>query len=167
MSQEEWLALAMPTSPGVQMSETIYEQIVEIYLAMKRDVFLHPQYPVGGKVWGAAPDFVAIEFLEKTAWMVEVTRSRARLGDKIAQFNGEYEPRIRQQLIMERVIPEGAVSDWKIGFWAFVPEWDCARVRKLFQKAAIAHSRAEALENALSLSAWDRRFAKSIDEYAP
>jgi hypothetical protein len=47
------------------MAENVYEQVVETYLTMEREVFLHPQYLLGGKEWNAAPDFLAIFFKKK------------------------------------------------------------------------------------------------------
>lgn len=91
--------------------------------------------------------------------MVEVTRAYGRLNSKIAEFVRDYEPRIRNQLISDQVIPKDATDKWKIGFWAFVPEDECKNVKKRFEQAGVLLSKVEPLEHALSLKAWDRRFA--------
>lgn len=103
------------------MAGDIWEQAVEIYLALDRGLFLNPEYLVGTPgEWEGYPDFVAICFPEKTAWMVEVTRAARGLGRKISEFSKDYSTRIREQLIRHQVIPPHD-ADWKFGFWAFVP----------------------------------------------
>jgi len=90
--------------------------------------------------------------------MIEVTRGRGGIDSKIAEFARDYEPRIREQLVSDEVIPSEATGKWQIGFWAFVPEWDCERVTKLFEQSGIRLFKVEPLDHALSLSAWDYRF---------
>jgi hypothetical protein len=142
------------------VAENVYEQVVETYLTMERDVFLHSQYPVGDKDWNAAVDYLAIFFRKKIAWMVEVTRSRGSFDSKISEFVRDYEPRIREQLISDKIIPNEAIAGWQVGFWAFVPEWDVERIRNFFKQAGVQLYEVTPLDHALSLSAWDYRFPK-------
>jgi hypothetical protein len=104
---------------------------------------------------------------KKIAWMIEVTRGRGGIDSKIAEFARDYEPRIREQLVSDEVIPSEATGKWQIGFWAFVPEWDCERVTKLFERSGIRLFKVEPLDHALSLSAWDYRFPKFEIEALP
>ncbi len=84
------------------MAERMWEQAVETYLSINRGIFLNPQYLIGQPgVWEANPDFLALDFPAKTAWMVEVTISPTGLYIKISNFEAEYAPRIREQLARE------------------------------------------------------------------
>jgi hypothetical protein len=143
------------------MAENVYEQLVETYLAMDTGLFLNPQYSVCDSKWEACVDFLAICFREKTAWMVEVTRGYGRLNSKIAEFGRDYEPRIRAQLISDKVIFKGVADDWKIGFWAFVPEDECKNIQTRLEQAGVWPRKVEPLETVLSLKAGDHRFAKN------
>ena len=139
----------------------IWEQAVEIYLAMDRGIFLNPQYLIGTPgVWEANPDFLALEFPERRAWMVEVTKApRARLFDKIKAFEGEYVPRIREQLVTHKVVPsESTIDDWAIGLWVFAPERTIAKLDGCMVAAGVKMPKVTPLEDTMKPSAWDDRF---------
>ena len=54
----------------------IWEQAVEIYLAMDRGLFLNPQYLIGTPMYGKPiQTFLLLEFPERRAWMIEVTKA--------------------------------------------------------------------------------------------
>jgi hypothetical protein len=138
------------------MSENIWEQALERYLAMDRGLFLNPQYLIGTPgEWEANPDFLAICFRDKTVWMVEVTARAVGLNHKIEQF-AEYANRIWAQLIGHCVISEHC-EDWQFGFWAFVPERNCKAVRARFKLAGIELSLATPLEETMKPSSWEMR----------
>jgi len=140
------------------MAGDIWEQAVETYLAIDRGLFLNPEYLVGTPgEWEGYPDFLAICFPEKTAWMVEVTRAAKGLSRKISEFSKDYSSRIQEQLVRHQVIPPGD-TDWKCGFWAFVPKQDCEDVRSRLRNANVQYSEVTALEETLDPTAWNRRF---------
>ena len=139
------------------MAENFWEQGVEIYLAIDRGVFISPQYLIGEpKGWKAYADFLALSFPDRTAWMVEVTTNPAKkLSDKVSQFEAEYSPRIRNQLVEHKVL--SADAGWQIGLWPFVPEaWE-AQVEEWLRKANVAKYRVTTLNNAV-FPDWDSRF---------
>ena len=139
----------------------IWEQAVETYLAMDRGIFLNPQYLIGTPgEWEACPDFLALEFPERRAWMVEVTKApRTTLFNKISGFEGEYVPRIRAQLVSHNVVPsESHVDDWAIGLWVFAPERTVANLERRMEEAGVGTRKITPLEDTLKLSAWDDRF---------
>jgi hypothetical protein len=111
-----------PTEGEIAVDERLWELAVETYLAHDRGLFLNPQYWVGEPgVWDAYPDFVAINFPDSIAWMVEVTTSpRESLFAKIRQFENKYVPRIKEQLLKYRVIRTNEPG-WTIGLWIFAP----------------------------------------------
>src|SRR5580658_7920304 len=96
----------------------ILELAVETYLAADRGVFLNPDYLVGtANVWEARADFLALDFPNRQAWMVEVTKA-PKLSDKINKFDGEYATRIMEQLEKNQRIRVGSAADeWQIGLW--------------------------------------------------
>ena len=140
------------------MSEHIWQQAVETYLAIDRGLFLNPQYLIGmpGE-WEAYPDFVAICFPDKIVWMVEVTTMAVGLNHQIAKFSLEYKCRIRAQLIRHLVISERS-EHWKFGFWAFVPEHNCEAVRTRLKSAGVELSLVTPLEDTMKPSFWEARF---------
>lgn len=139
----------------------LYEQAVQIYLAMDRGIFLNPQYLIGvpGQ-WEANPDFLALEFPQKRAWMVEVTKApRTGLFDKIAHFQQQYVPRIKGQLIDRGVATEEEFCrTWKIGLWIFAPEGTIASLRQRIEAAGVQPWQTTALEAAWRPDAWNERF---------
>ena len=138
------------------MAENIWEQAVETYLAIDRGLFLNSQYLIGTPgEWEAYPDFLAICFPDKTAWMVEVTTRAIGLNHKINEF-AVYAKRIQDQLVRHCVIPVGG-GDWKLRFWAFVPERDCEAVRNRFKSAGTQLSLVTPLEVTMNPSLlWER-----------
>jgi len=142
------------------MAGDIWEQAVETYLAMDRGLFLNPQYLIGTpNVWEANPDFMALAFPEKTAWMVEVTkRPRVSLFNKIRDFEKEYFPRIRHQLQGMDVIHDGVAAEWKIGLWIFAPKMELEKLKSKAQKCSVQNYRFTSLEETLDPSAWNTRF---------
>ncbi|MGO9430784.1 hypothetical protein [Rhodoblastus sp.] len=142
------------------MAGDIWEQAVETFLAMDRGMFVNPQYLIGTpNVWEANPDFMALAFPEKTAWMVEVTkRPRASLFDKIRDFEKDYAPRIRHQLQSMDVIRESVSEEWKIGLWIFAPKMDLEILKSKAQTCGVQTYRSTSLEETLDPSAWDTRF---------
>jgi hypothetical protein len=139
----------------------IWEDAVETYLAMDRGLLLNPQYLIkDDNNWEACPDFLAIEFHKDTAWMVEVTKSpRKVLFEKISDFKKDYVPRILSQLKTHKIIRDSDnLSDWKIGFWIFVPGKDVETVKNEMEKAAIDPFEVTRLEDTLSPDAWSKRY---------
>jgi hypothetical protein len=139
----------------------IWEQAVEIYLAMDRGLFLNPQYLIGTPgVWEANPDFLALEFPDRRAWMVEVTKApRLSLFNKIRAFEGDYVRRIKEQLEKHKVILSKSPADeWAIGLWVFAPEKTLADLKSRMRDVGVKTSEVTALEDTLAPSAWDSRF---------
>ncbi len=130
------------------------------YLTWDRGLFVNPQYQIGEqKVWEASADFLALDFGTGEAWMVEVTRAPARLGNKIAQFEAEYAPRIEQQLIDHNVTC--SQGKWKVGLWVFCPagratESVIQRVQAAGLHRRFKHTTTE--ETVAPGSGWDSRF---------
>jgi hypothetical protein len=128
---------------------------------MDRGMFLNPQYLVGEpSVWTANPDFLALEFPERRAWMVEVSKyPQASLFNKIKMFKEEYVHRIRAQLENHKVLQrESSADDWSIGLWIFVPQTALAGLERRMQAADVEPRKVTALEDTLAPSAWGSRF---------
>jgi hypothetical protein len=144
------------------MASDIWEQAVETYLAIDRGLFLNPQYLIGTpNVWEANPDFLALVFPEKVAWMVEVTKApRSALFDKVRDFERDYAPRIRDQLEKSGVIrrPQSGDDTWAIGLWVFAPEATLPRIQQAMERAGVHKHCVTALEETLKPSAWENRF---------
>jgi len=139
------------------MAEGFWEQAVETYLAIDRGVFLNPQYLIGEPgIWEANTDFLALCFPDKTAWMVEVTKTpSSRLFGKLSTFEIDYSPRIRDQLTRHAVIT--AESRWDIGLWLFVPrDWQ-TRIKERSREANIGKFLVTPLEDT-TFPSWDQRF---------
>src|SRR4051812_48427459 len=108
------------------MAEHEWERVVERYLTCDRSVFVNTSYLIGErKKWEAYPDMIALDFRERTAWMVEVKSGHSRdLLQKAADFEQDYAPRIRQNLTDDHVFPDiGVWENWSLSMWAFVPSW--------------------------------------------
>jgi hypothetical protein len=139
----------------------IWEQAVETYLAMDRGLFLNPQYLIGTPgVWEANPDFLALEFPERRAWMVEVTKTPGlSLFNKIKEFEDKYVQRIKEQLEKHKVIPsESPGNECAIGLWVFAPEKALPNVKTRMRDAGVKTSEVTTLEETLAPSVWDSRF---------
>jgi hypothetical protein len=139
----------------------IWEQAVETYLTMDRGVFVSPQYLIGKQgVWEANPDFLALQFPERRAWMVEVTKTpRPPLFNKIKAFEGDYVQRIKEQLETLKVLPsESPAAEWAIGLWVFAPEKTLEALKTRMRDAGVNTSQVTALEDTLKPSAWESRF---------
>jgi hypothetical protein len=142
------------------MAEGFWEQATETYLAIDRGLFLNPQYLIGtpGR-WEANPDFLAINFPENIVWMVEVTKAPSkRLFGKIDQFEQEYVPRIKDQLLQHRVIRgENPWDEWVVGLWVFVPAAAKRKLEDRMQSAGVPKFQVTPLEET-TFPPWDERF---------
>ncbi len=141
------------------MAEGVWEQLVETYLAIDRGCFLNPQYIVEGpEKWRAEPDFLAVNFPDNEVWMVEVTKAPYGLKGKISEFEKDYIPKIREQLIRHRVIRDiDADPKWTFGFWIFTIEKEKSWVEGALSAACIATSRVTALEE-IAFPKWEMRY---------
>ena len=76
----------------------IYEELVMVYLTRDPLVFICPQYDIG-KGW-SAPDFVALDFREKSVLIVEVTAAAKlkRLAEKVADRKNQWIDKLLTQL---------------------------------------------------------------------
>ncbi len=139
-----------------------WELAVETYLAMDRSLFLNPQYVIGepGR-WEASADFLALDFQDNRAWMIEVTKAPGKgLLKKIVDFEVEYEKRIRSQLTEDKVINrEKDASEWKIGLWIFAPEKFKLRLETLATSQKVKEKFLfTPLAEAIADDAWDKRY---------
>src|SRR4051794_15123895 len=126
-----------------------WEQAVANYLALDQGLFINPQYLVGVPgTWEAYADFLAIEFPENAVWMTEVTQ---RPGDslfrKIKGFEADYLPRIKEQLISHRIIRDGNLEEWSVGFWVFARREQLPQLETLMGNAGVQKFRLTALED--------------------
>jgi hypothetical protein len=140
------------------VAEGVYEQLVETYLCLDRSLFVNSQYLVGEhKIWEAYPDFLAIDFLKSQIWMVEVSKApQGKMFEKIRHFETDYVHRIARQLAVHRVIRDD-LSEWQVGFWAFVPKAEEAATRSRFVTANVPHYEVTPLEE-IFFPSWDKRF---------
>jgi len=141
------------------MTERVLEELVGTYLAIDRGCLLNSQYIIGeqGK-WRAEADFLAVDFPDGEVWMVEVTKAPYGLRSKIAEFEGEYVHRIREQLALHHITPKiDKHPDWKIGFWIFVPKAEKAWVETKLTTAGVINSRVTALED-MMFPIWKERY---------
>ncbi len=142
------------------MAGDIWEQAVETYLATDRGLFLNPQYLIGTPgVWEANPDFLAIAFPDRAIWMVEVTKSpRGGLYGKIEAFEGEYAPKIRDQMQLHRVVhEENPWAEWSVGLWIFAPEAALSALEARISRGGVQKWLTTSLESTLKPN-WEVRF---------
>ena len=103
------------------MSECIWEELVQAYLTTNRAVLVSRQYRIeDADHWSMDPDLLAVDFLSRQIWLVEV--SAGSNVDKIARkaetFEGDVVPRLKNQLKALGVVEPA--STWEYGLWAFV-----------------------------------------------
>ncbi|MGY4396154.1 hypothetical protein ACVWZA_001327 [Sphingomonas sp. UYAg733] len=144
-----------------------WEYLVQQYLCLDRRVFLNPQYQVGGADWYGRPDFLAIDFTNKTVWMIEVSTAKSSFSAKAAQFSTEYEPRIRSQLVEMGF----DLKAWTIRIWFFTSEQYEKWARGLLAKEGLDYARLTTLETVtsglLNGSAWQDRSDQVLNRSGP
>jgi len=102
---------------------TIYESIVMARLLSKPHIFIRPQYSIrdnNGQEW-SCPDFIALNFIDKSIYVVEVTTaySPVSLKGKIVDRENQWNMKLKEQLLNDNIIDEKWV---KIFILAFVRE---------------------------------------------
>lgn len=137
-----------------------WELLVQDYLCVSRNVFVHPQYLVGGpRLWSACHDFLAIDHRRREIWAVEVSTSGRSFADKIAQFETEYKPRLRDQLERSGIWHAG--SAWQLGLWLFTTKSNEAWCRNRLSRAQLERHSVTTLEDIalgwLDGSVWHQR----------
>lgn len=109
----------------------LYEHLVMGFLTTSGDVFVAPQYSITAdeKSEWSCPDFVALDFHDRTVWVVEVSTSydHATLKAKVIGRAEQWGTGLRDQL--DRL---GVAVDWPLRFLVFVRKDAAAKLSSTF-----------------------------------
>jgi hypothetical protein len=130
----------------------VYEAAVMHYITRMGDTFLCPQFPIKneeGKPW-SEPDFVALNFVQKTIAIVEVSSASdiGSLKKKVTNRDNQWITLLKVQLV--RLEP--SIQNWPVVVRIFVREANLSKFGKLIGDSTVF---AESLEGVMCNWKWD------------
>jgi hypothetical protein len=134
--------------------EHIYEEAVMWYVTTGGQRFVCPQFHIhgNGPDWAMEPDFVAVDFLEKTLYVIEVTASAnvSSIVNKIVDNGHKAAKLLRENLGKNNM----DFSDWTIKFRVFIRLVECDHFNKLIEERNVNDLDIKPLDIERTLAYW-------------